>query len=420
MVVEICRTLERAPEPSFSPTTSQTPAGRSGMRLRPSLMVRISGRDLEEEFISDSVVSLQIDDTSRGLSRAELVIQNDRQRFTDHELLEGRNLTVEVFTGYENTKFVKRGTYLATVPKYAFMNAAMPHIKLVGYSQEWPLSVNEERRIYANLRDSQIAEEIARRYGLEAIVEQTPIIHEHVAQFNQTDMEFLENRALLHGYDVYVEENTLHFHAPRFDHSGINLVFGAGEQSVFESFEVCIDPWIKGSLWTKSGVDRVTGKEYEFRSTGTEADDITQRMIDRARGKFIRAATLAEVNDETPRRYIVGDGHEQSEEEARRQVESYAKATEWITQGSGRLRGVELLRSRQVVTIVGLNHLSGDYYVSRTNHRIAAGEGYTMEIEVLRPGKSELADRFRGQALRSRERRDVTSNSSVVNTAEAA
>lgn len=415
-MVEICRTLERPADPP-APRRLEEEGGRSEMRLRPSIMATISGRGLDEEFLSSSVVSVRADETSRGLSSAEILVQNDRQRFTDHELLEGRHLQVDLYTGYDNTKFVKRGRFYAAAPRYAFGNQAMPYIKLCCYGEEWPLAVREERRVYQNKRDSDIAQDIARRHGLRADVDQTPVIHEHVAQFNVTDMEFLENRALLHGYDVYVEDGVLHFHAPRFDHSGLNLIVGNGELGVFRSFQVVVDPWVRGSLWTKSGIDRVTGSEYEFRSTGEESDAVASEMINAARGNFIRAVDLARVGEVTPRRFIVGDGHEQSEVEARRQVDGYAKATEWVSQGSAEVRGIELMKARQVVTILGVGHLSGDYYVSQVTHCITPERGYTMEFSALRPGTSALADRFRGQALSS-ARRDVTNRSRQLGSAE--
>lgn len=408
-MVDICRILEQeAPVPIAERTGGE---GRVVERSAPSVLVRISGRDLADEFLADRITSVVVEETARGLSTAQVQIINDRLQFTDHELLEGKSLEVEVLTGYENTRIVSRGIFRAAVPKYAFRNRAMPIITLDCYGEEWPLMVNEEREVYENLTDSQIAERIASRRKLRTDVDATNVTFEHVAQFNMTDIEFLENRALLYGYDVYVQDGTLHFHAPRYEHSGLNLLFGDGEKGILNRFDVIVDPWVKGSSWTKSGVDRITGKEYEFRSEDA-SDPVARKIVQDGGPGFQTAAQLAEVDGVRPRRFIVGDGHLNSEDEARAQVQGYTQATEWVVQGSARVRGIEQMRARQVVTMLGLGHLSGDYYVSRVTHRLIGGSSYTMDFEIIRPGTGKLQDRFRRSSpSQSGTRRDVTGQS---------
>jgi len=409
----ICRVLEQDAPPVKSTPPAQ---GRVLERTAPTRLVRISGHDLGEELLLDKVVDLTVQETARGLSSATVVVSNEGLHFTDHELLQGKNLDVEIFTGYQNTRSVRRGFFTAAVPKYAFRNQAMPLVTLQCFGEEWPLSISEERLVYENLRDSEIATKIAQRNGLKADVDQTSPVLEHVAQFNMTDIEFLENRALMYGYDVYVEGGTLHFHKPRFKHSGLVLMFGGGERGVLTSFEVCVDPWVTGSAWTKSGIDRVTGKEWEFRSTDA-SDPVAQEIRRRGGPGFQRASTLATVAGRQPRRYIVGDGHEQTEGEARGQVQGYAQAAEWVVVGSADVMGIEVLKARQVVTILGVGHLSGDYYVADVAHRITP-RGYRMQFRVMRPGVGRLEDRFKGIDPGSEGRRDVTADSPSAGEAE--
>ena len=414
-MVAICRILEQAAPPT-SPQRSEGGQERVVERTAPSVLVRISDRDLGDEFLSDKISSVIVEETAQGLSMAQVRISNDRLQFTDHELLEGKSLEVEVLTGYENTRIVSRGVFRASIPKYAFRNQAMPFVTLDCYGEEWPLTVNEEREVYENLTDSQIAERIASRRGLRSDVDPTDITYEHVAHFNMTDMEFLENRALLYGYDVYVQNGTLHFHQPRYEHSGLNLLFGEGERGILNRFHVIVDPWVRGSSWTKSGVDRITGKEYEFRSEDTP-DPVARRIIQDGGPGFQTAASLAEIDGNRPRRFIIGEGHLNSEGEARNQVKGFTQATEWIVQGSAAVRGIEQMKARQVVTMLGLGHLSGDYFVSKVMHRLVAGSSYTMEFEIIRPGTGKLQDRFRGVASTPGGRRDVSNLSQQLGTA---
>jgi phage protein D len=412
-MVEICRILEQA-APPVRPSSLAPDGGRFLERTAVTRQIIIGGSNLQDEALSGQIRDIIVEETSRGLSMAKVVLNNTNLAFTDHELLQGGSVEVEIFNGYANTVLEPRGVYRAAVPKYAFGNMAMPTIELICFGPEWCLAAGERREVYENLRDSEIAERIAQQAGLESDVEQTDPIYEHVAQFNMTDMEFLETRALLYGYNVYVEEGVLHFHPPRFVHSGLTLFYGGGDTGVLTSFEVTVDPWVLGSIWTKSGINRVTGEEWEF-TTSDPQDEISMEIQRKGGRGYQTAGELAKVDGVRPTRYIVGDGHELSEDEGSQQADSYAKATEWIVVGAGSVKGIELLHARQVVTILGVGHLSGDYYVTGVDHKIMS-TGYTMDFTVTRPGLGKLDDMH--SSGKGDERRDVTGLSSEAGTAE--
>jgi len=354
-------------------------------------------------------MAVVVDETARGLSKASVVFSNHNQVFTDHELMQGSNLGVEIFNGYIGTRLQSRGRFQAAVPRYAFNNPVFSSITLECYGEEWRLTRSEERRTYENLKDSQIAARIAERYRLDTDIQETNLKFEHIAQLNMTDMEFLENRALLYGYDVFIENGTLHFHEPRFVDSNLTLFYGGGSQGILETFRVDVDPWIKGAAWTKSGIDRVTGAEWEHSAKG-ELDKVAQQIQRRGGPGFRTGSELAVFEGVQPRRYIVGDGHSLTTQEGEGQVKSFARAAEWVVVGSGSVRGIELLRPRTTVKILGVGHLSGDYYVTRVIHQIDSS-GYNMQFEVTRPGVGQLKDRFKPDANVGFGRRDATNQS---------
>lgn len=383
------------------PTQGGEPGRGRVRRANPAYLVRIGGRDLKDEFLTRSISSIEVDERARGLSKATIRFQNANQAFTDHELLRGEDLEVEIYTGWGETRLVRRGLYRASVPRHSFDNAAMPTITLECWGEEWPLAVNEERRTYENLTDSQIAGRIAARNRLQVDADPTTTIHEHVAQVNETDMEFLERRALLHGFDVYVEDGVLHFHEPRFEHAGITLVVGKGSQGSLARFHVEADPWDRGIVWARSGMDRLTGTEWEFKTTDSATSgDVARQIVSRGGAGFRTAADLAPVAGRRPQRFIVGEGHEGTEAEGRRQVEAFSRASEWVVTSFGAIRGVEKLSPRKVILISGVGHHSGEFYVTRATHRIEGfgrgRGGYSMTFEATRPGTGALVERARG------------------------
>src|SRR5262245_1133441 len=73
--------------------------------------------------------------------------------------------------------------------------------------------------------DSDIVKEIAGkgRNQLTPKVEPTKITHPHVYQHNQTDLEFLRILAARNGFEIVVEDKTLHFRKPIGEKSNIKL-----------------------------------------------------------------------------------------------------------------------------------------------------------------------------------------------------
>ena len=65
------------------------------------------------------------------------------------------------------------------------------------------------------MKDSAIASQIAREAGLRAQVQDTKVTQRYVIQSNQSDWEFLQRRAGLLGYEIYVRDKVLYFRWPQ-------------------------------------------------------------------------------------------------------------------------------------------------------------------------------------------------------------
>jgi phage protein D len=74
-----------------------------------------------------------------------------------------------------------------------------------GYEKAHRLQRAKRTRTYLNRKDSEIAKEVAENAGLQiGDVEQTSVVHDHVAQVAQTDWDFLQQRAKEIGYETGV------------------------------------------------------------------------------------------------------------------------------------------------------------------------------------------------------------------------
>ena len=398
-MVDPCRTeVLPAPTPRVRVIDDPKPVDRALTRQ----VVRIGGKDFEETLLDKRVLEVDVEENCSGLSVAKVVLLNEDLKLTDDESLQV-NLDVEIFTGYANTSIVKRGDFITTVPRFLFSGDGPAEITLHCYSQEWLLANTERRVVYQNIRDSEIAERIAARYSLDADVQVTSPLYEHISQVGISDYSFLQDRARLYGYEFYVEEGVLHFHEPRFVDSGLKLFYADPSRAELGTVEMTVDPWIFGAQWRKSGVDRISGQVWEFTSDDS-LDPVASQIVKKAPLGFKRASTLASLNNERPRRFIIGDGHLDSPDEGLQQVRGYTRSTEWIVHGSAVSYGIETLKARQVVELVGLGHLSGHYYVKAVRHFIS--RGYEMKFEITRPGIGDIFKSRDNRLLNERSSRD--------------
>jgi phage protein D len=90
----------------------------------------------------------------------------------------------------------------------------LSRVIVTAYDRAHRLQRGRKTRTFLNVTDSEIASKIAREYGLQPDVETTSISHEWVLQHNQTDMEFLSERAARNGFTLIVVGQKLLFKPP--------------------------------------------------------------------------------------------------------------------------------------------------------------------------------------------------------------
>lgn len=90
--------------------------------------------------------------------------------------------------------------------------AELNHTVVRGYSADHRLQRRRLSRTFLNMKDSDIARQVAADAGLTVgEIEQTRTAHEHVGQVNQTDWEFLRARSAPLGYDFGVLDGKFYF-----------------------------------------------------------------------------------------------------------------------------------------------------------------------------------------------------------------
>jgi phage protein D len=94
-----------------------------------------------------------------------------------------------------------------------------------GFDKLHRLSRGRKQRTFMNMKDSDIASQMAGEMGLSADVDDTGIVHDHVFQNNLSDIDFLYWRARSLGYEVDCDGLKLVFKKPRTSAGPVTLTW---------------------------------------------------------------------------------------------------------------------------------------------------------------------------------------------------
>lgn len=376
----------------------------------PTFLVSIEGLSLSRD-VTQEITSLVFEDNEEASDLLELVIANRNGQFTDDPLFQEGN-TVEVKYGYVGNLSGKRKCLIKEI-SYDFP-VGVPTIQLKAFDKGTNLAANDEQKAWTTappgITASDIAEQIAARHGLKAVVEPTADRLPKIAQANESDAQFLMRLAKearpvsgkeCAGYSFFIEGDELHFHPPGLD-SPPKLTleyFGSGE-GLLQSFQ----PETL-TQFNNAGAGQVTAKGVDPRTKETTDHPAS--------------------NDETPDRPVIGEYHfdletgEHREEPVQGKIQVDPSVSATRTQDTdrepgkdhadaafrkaemGQIKatavtiGIPTLRAKTNVEIKGVGRkFSGTWYVTSVRHQIGDG-GYMCELKLrknaLGKGASEKA-----------------------------
>jgi len=108
----------------------------------------------------------------------------------------------------------------------SFEEGMIAQFVVEGYDVSHRLYRETRSKAYLNKKDSDLASEIARAAGLQAEVETTSTVYDHIFQHNQSDLAFLRERAARIGFEVFLDGQKLHFRKPPEGQGQVSLAWG--------------------------------------------------------------------------------------------------------------------------------------------------------------------------------------------------
>ena len=323
------------------------------------------------------VVAITVEDDAEWPSMftvelATTIEQDDPLVWVDNDLF-AIGGAIEIKLGYADApEPVFAGEITGLEPEFSFNR--LPSLVVRGYDRRHRLTRGRKTRSFVQQKDSDIASQIAGEAGLSVNVIDSQVTHDYVLQANQSDMEFLQERARRIQYEVAIEDTTLHFRPVAFD-KGESLTMSSDDDllefyprltSAFQLSEVAV------RSWSPKDKKEIIGQAKKGDEPSTMGGN--KRGPATVEGAFGVSAGL------------IGDRPVMSQAEADQVAKArYNDAALTFVHGDGICYGRADLRGGKVIKIEGVGaRFSGNYLVTSARHRYTPQRGYYTYFNVRR------------------------------------
>jgi len=344
--------------------------------LLSQIYIKISGSAASEKLMYD--IDEVVVDTSLHLPNMFTIRLNDSSlEWMDSNTFDlGKEVEIsaKAIEASQKEKLME-GEVTAIEPEFIEGKGATLVIR--GYDNSHRLHRGKKTRVFTNSTDSAIVSTIAQECGLWYDGDRTSVVHEHVFQDYQTDMEFIQDRARRNGYFVYVDENKLYFcqspkttgQAPTLEWGGGKLIDLQVRKSTAEQVgEANVHGWdikkkepILGNAKTPEGTPKVGSKSQD----GGKAAKKAYKLKTEQGVEHLNTLPVQDVK----------------EAKAIAQSSLNEKGNAFL-QAEGTCLGDPKVQAGAKVKIKGIgDNFSGTYLVTRAIHRYGEG-GYTTRFEI--------------------------------------
>jgi phage protein D len=341
----------------------------------PTFKVLAGGSELPTESALD-ILEVRVSQYVEGASTFTVTFNNWNSEKQEFKLIDGDLLKegteIEVRAGYvDNLLSLIIGEVTALEPEFPAGEA--PTLKVQGYDRLHRFRRGRKTRSFASMKDSQIADKIARDLGLRSQVDDTSITHDYVLQSNQTDIDFLLERARRINFEVAVKDKTLQFRKAANNKSkvvtleyGMTLTsFHPRLSTMRQVSEVIVQGW---NFKTKEAIvgKARKGDEISTMSGAKLGVQISEDAFSNTKTIVVNKPVFTEGE---ATQIAVGKFNEM--------------IVDFIT-GEGTAIGNTSIRAGEVIEFKGLGQrFSGLYYITAATH-IVDQKGYTVRFSVAR------------------------------------
>jgi phage protein D len=290
-------------------------------------------------------------------------LRENRVTWSDRPLFEvGQSIEIKMsYSGVPKTVFY--GDITGLEPE--FVRDQVPTLTVRGYDLRHRLMRGEKTRTFTQLKDSDIANQIASESSLTSKAQSTQIILEYVLQCNQTDLAFLQKRAQTIGYEVFIDRKTLLFRPS--NHTSPKVLTLSYPDDLIEFYP---------RLSSLGQIERVEVRSWDEKAEKLlqEKSDVqVQRMGGQQNGAKVASQAFGKASQ-----VIVAEPVATVAEAKQIAQAQFSTANLRYILGEGRCRGNPDIRAGTVIEITGVGtRFSGPYYVTSATHTYEAKDYVT-------------------------------------------
>ncbi|MGI9148113.1 MAG: VgrG-related protein [Chloroflexota bacterium] len=336
--------------------------------LLSQVYVEIDGQPAPEEFVRD-FLSVTVETSLHLPDVATMIINDRRGRWVDDErLAPGKALLISAkVTQQRHTLF--DGEIVELEPEYI---PGKQHLTVRAFDRLHRLARGRHVRSFQNVTDGDLVARIAKEANLQSKVARTSRVHEYVLQDNQTNLQFLADRAAALGYLLYVREQTLHCEPPGSEASAVELHWGKtlGEfRPRLTTVGQADSATVRG--WDPTTRQEIVGHAQNGKGAPLTTDDRSGSSL--AKNAFNMSAE-ALVTDRVVRSQTEADRLAQT-------VMDRVASNFIVAEGVG--SGNPAVTAGASVQLVGLGkRFDGTYFVTGATHTYGHDAGYTTHFSV--------------------------------------
>ena len=184
--------------------------------------LKIEGALASAEVMSD-LLEIVVDHSLHVPSMFTIKLHShDMKWLRDETFREGKK--IEIFYGERSRFKLLAGKIASLEPD---LEVTHPTLLVRGYDLSHKLYRGRHRRSFNQVTDSDLVKKLMSEAGLRAgKIDDTTEVHEYIFQNNQTNAEFLLERARCLGYELWVDEDALNFRKPSPNGQAVNLAWG--------------------------------------------------------------------------------------------------------------------------------------------------------------------------------------------------
>ena len=353
----------------------------------PAFRVEVNGARLQAD-VSMNIEHVEIVSKPDTIDTFSFTITNAmpkmRWTHTDDDELFTEAKSVKIAMGYvDDLRDMIEGEITQIHPD--FPADAIPTLTVEGHSLLHRLQGNNKTRTFQNVTDKQIVEQLAQDAGLEADAEDPNVQYEYVIQANQTDLDFLRDRARRIHFEVLVQNRKLIFRRSQENQTKTyTLLWAETQKSVAASGRVLPLKSCSLQMNTLKPPTTVEVRSYDpkskqaFVSRAGSADQ-TSRMGGRQTGADVSTTFQRQrghVHVSTP-----FASQQECDQHARA---AYNNEAMGLITGNAATIGTPDLHSGQVIELRGIGkRFEGEYLVDEATHSLG-GDGYQTSLNLKR------------------------------------